>query len=90
MRCTAWSRDAAKKQGFRDYCAAHDPLASLFSDGGHGEMTLEDYGKENEQNYDEMIFGERDTSRTGEKRTCEQVNDDFQQQQESRNVRQRV
>jgi len=90
MRCTAWSRDAAKKQGFRDYCAAHDPLASLFSDGGHGEMTLEDYGKENEQNYDEMIFGERDTSGIGEKRSCEQVNDDFQQQQESRNVRQRV
>lgn len=55
-RCTAWARDAAEKQGFRDYCAVHDPLAALFSDS---EDT--DNEKENKQNYNELIFGETTT-----------------------------
>ena len=32
LRCTAWAREMAVKQGFKDYCAVHDPLASLFDD----------------------------------------------------------
>lgn len=43
LRCTEWARNRAEKQGFEDYCAVHDPLASLFSD------SLE--------NYNEMFFG---------------------------------
>jgi hypothetical protein len=53
MRCTDWARDAAEKQGFHDYCAVHDPLAALFSDSEAGESE-----KENEQNYNELIFGD--------------------------------
>lgn len=52
-RCTAWARDAAEKQGFRDYCAVHDPLAALFSD-----CEDSDHEEENKQNYNELIFGE--------------------------------
>lgn len=66
QRCTEWARDAAKKQGFLDYCAAHDPLASLFSDSD----------VENEQNYNEMIFGEtsvEDTNTSNNKRKVDAV-----------------
>lgn len=55
-RCTAWARDTAEKQGFRDYCAVHDPLAALFSDSEDS-----DDEKENKQNYNELIFGETNT-----------------------------
>lgn len=59
MRCSNWSRDAAKKQGFRDYCAVHDPLASLFSDSEFKNCeTHLDEKKEKQQNYNELIFGE--------------------------------
>lgn len=55
LRCTGWARDAAEKQGFRDYCTVHDPLASLFSDNEFNE---------NEQNYNELIFGETPSENT--------------------------
>lgn len=55
LRCTGWARDAAEKQGFRDYCAVHDPLASLFSDNEFDEK---------EQNYNELIFGETPSENT--------------------------
>lgn len=29
-RCTGWARETALRQGFKDYCAVEDPLASLF------------------------------------------------------------
>jgi hypothetical protein len=29
LRCSGWFREKACEQGFRDYCAVHDPLASL-------------------------------------------------------------
>lgn len=64
-RCTAWARDAAEKQGFHDYCAVHDPLAALFSDS---EDTYNE--KENKQNYNELIFGERTISN---KRGCNEL-----------------
>lgn len=60
LRCTEWARNASEKQGFCDYCAVHDPLASLFSDNefNSSEISLDDYKKEEEQNYNELIFGE--------------------------------
>jgi hypothetical protein len=60
LRCTEWARNASEKQGFCDYCAVHDPLASLFSDSkfNSSEISLDDYKKEEEQNYNELIFGE--------------------------------
>lgn len=63
LRCTGWARDAAEKQGFRDYCAVHDPLASLFSDNSEFN--------ENEQNYNELIFGETPSENTNKKRKVE-------------------
>lgn len=60
LRCTEWARKASEKQGFCDYCAVHDPLASLFSDNelNSSDISLDDYKKEEEQNYNELIFGE--------------------------------
>ena len=53
LRCTGWARETAQNQGFVDYCAVHDPLASLFSGD---ETSSED---ETEQiNYNDMIFGD--------------------------------
>jgi len=81
LRCTEWARDAAEKQGFRDYCAVHDPLAALFSDSEDNDSE-----NENKQNYNELIFGDRtfdDTTATtsSNKRKVEVVydagNEDF-------------
>lgn len=62
LRCSEWSREAAEEQGFCDYCAVHDPLASLFSDD-----------KKEKQNYNELIFGERTVSNSNNKRNFEQT-----------------
>jgi hypothetical protein len=45
LRCTGWAREQAIKQGFKDYCAIHDPLACLFD------------GPEN-QNYNDCFFSD--------------------------------
>jgi hypothetical protein len=45
LRCSGWAREMAMKQGFRDYCAVHDPLASLFD------------GPE-EENYNDCFFSD--------------------------------
>jgi hypothetical protein len=44
QRCSAWAREMAIHQGFKDYCAVNDPLASLF-------------GNE-EENYNDCFFNE--------------------------------
>lgn len=49
LRCTGWARETASTQGFRDYVAVHDALASLF----------DEQGKNRHRNYDELIFGEK-------------------------------
>jgi hypothetical protein len=77
LRCTEWARDAAEKQGFRDYCAVHDPLAELFSDSEDSDNENE----ENKQNYNELIFGDRTfndttTITSNKKRKVEVVYDD--------------
>lgn len=46
-RCTLWAQEIANTQGFKDYLAVHDPLASLFSDEG-----------KDKQDYNELIFGD--------------------------------
>lgn len=46
-RCTLWAQETATTQGFNDYLAVHDPLASLFSDEG-----------KDKQDYNELIFGD--------------------------------
>merc|ERR1712157_251423 len=77
LKCTEWARDTAVKQGFSDYCAVHDPLASLFSDceSNTGEMSLDKYiMEETEQNYNELIFGETTIDSTANKRKIEDVN----------------
>ncbi|KAG7337298.1 hypothetical protein IV203_030156 [Nitzschia inconspicua] len=43
-RCSGWARETAIQQGFKDYCAVHDPLASLF-------------GSE-EENYNDFFFSD--------------------------------
>jgi len=45
LRCTGWARETAMKQGFKDYCAVHDPLASLFEG--------------DEENYNDCFFSEK-------------------------------
>jgi hypothetical protein len=95
LKCTAWSRDAAQKQGFHDYCAVHDPLASLFSDKefNSSEISLEDYTREEEQNYNEMIFGETTDDSTSNKRAVGAVYDDSDGQDQvhsDRSIRQRT
>lgn len=50
QRCSGWARETAVHQGFKDYCAIHDPLASLF-------------GSE-EENYNDCFFS--DPSRDSE------------------------
>lgn len=76
VRRTEWAREAAKLQGFRDYCAVHDPLAPLFgdSDSNNGSAYLDD-DKEGTQNYNEMIFGETTPCTTGSKRQIGAVYD---------------
>lgn len=95
LKCTAWSRDAAQKQGFHAYCAVHDPLASLFSDKefNSSEISLEDYTREEEQNYNEMIFGETTEDKTINKRAVGAVYDDSDGQDQvhsDRRIRQRT
>jgi len=95
LKCTAWSRDAAQKQGFHAYCAVHDPLASLFSDKefNSSEISLEDYTMEEEQNYNEMIFGETTEDKTINKRAVGAVYDDSDGQDQvhsDRRIRQRT
>jgi hypothetical protein len=43
QRCSGWFREKAREQAFRDYCAVHDPLASLLDN-------------ENVENYNECFF----------------------------------
>jgi hypothetical protein len=31
IQCSTWAKETALKQGFKDYCSIHDPLASLFA-----------------------------------------------------------
>ena len=45
QRCTGWARETALKQGFKDYCAVHDPLACLFDEG-------------DEENYNDCFFSD--------------------------------
>jgi len=95
LRCTDWARDAAKKQGFRDYCAVHDPLASLFSDSefNNSETSLDDYTKGEEQNYNELIFGERTVGNASHKRKVGAVCDASNEQEQidaGRRIRQRT
>lgn len=88
LRCTGWARETATTQGFRDYCAVHDPLASLFSDEGNDGL-----------NYDELIFGDSNNtdkeslnSKTdGEgKRKLPVAAEPRQQIEDNRRVRQRT
>jgi len=81
LRGSNWSRDAAKKQGFRDYCAVHDPLASLFSDSdfNNSEAYL-DEKEENQQNYNELIFGETTSCNTSNKRKVGSMYDENNEQ----------
>eukprot|EP00537_Pseudo-nitzschia_pungens_P008745 CAMPEP_0172362022 /NCGR_PEP_ID=MMETSP1060-20121228/5731_1 /TAXON_ID=37318 /ORGANISM="Pseudo-nitzschia pungens, Strain cf. cingulata" /LENGTH=349 /DNA_ID=CAMNT_0013084439 /DNA_START=182 /DNA_END=1231 /DNA_ORIENTATION=+ len=58
LRCTGWARETAKMQGFRDYCAAHDPLASLL--GVKGKDGL---------NYNELIFGDNNNTNKSSRST---------------------
>lgn len=44
QRCSGWARETAFHQGFKDYCAVNDPLASLFGD--------------EEENYNESFFSD--------------------------------
>jgi len=86
LRCTEWARDAAEKQGFRDYCAVHDPLADLFSDSG---------STESEHNYNKMFFGETtDTAcNNNNKRKADpehQSCNESSQMDSGRRIRQRV
>lgn len=54
MRCSAWAREMAVKQGFKDYCAVHDPLACLFDD-----CPISDQQKKYKQNYNDCFFSDR-------------------------------
>jgi len=76
LQRTEWSREAAKLQGFRDYCAVHDPLAPLFSDSdSKNKNTYLDDDEEETQNYNELIFGEITPCTTGNKRQVDAVYD---------------
>lgn len=48
LRCTGWAREQAIRQGFKDYCAVHDPLASLFEGS--------------EENYNDCFFSDHTPS----------------------------
>jgi len=83
LRCSEWALEAAEMQGFRDYCAVHDPLASLFSDSEFNDgCTYLDDNKKEEQNYNELIFGETTACNTSNKRqfgaVCEPCNEQTQ------------
>lgn len=85
LRCSEWARLAAEKQGFRDYCAVHDPLASLFSDSEFNDgCTYLDDNKKDGQNYNELIFGETTASNSNNKRQFEQTQIDNVRQVRSR------
>lgn len=43
LRCSDWFREKACEQGFKDYCAVHDPLSSLLD-------------SDNVENYNECFF----------------------------------
>mmetsp|Transcript_5513 Transcript_5513/g.13266 ORF Transcript_5513/g.13266 Transcript_5513/m.13266 type:complete len:414 (-) Transcript_5513:184-1425(-) len=60
LRCTAWAREMAVKQGFKDYCAVHDPLASLFDDHvDHKSANKEGASKRRQStNYNDCFFSD--------------------------------
>jgi len=78
LRRSEWASEAAKMQGFRDYCAVHDPLAPLFgdSDSNNGNAYWDD-AKEGTQNYNELIFGETTPLTTGSKRQIGAIYDAY-------------
>lgn len=91
LRCTAWAREAAKKQGFRDYCAVHDPLASLFSNSDwNNDEISRDEQKEEKQNYNELIFGEPTCVNTTNKRTVDAIYNTTSNRQEQVGCERRV
>jgi hypothetical protein len=63
-RCSAWARETAVQQGFKDYCAVNDPLASLFGN--------------KEENYNDCFFSETsvyssDSENSGKKRKVDET-----------------
>jgi hypothetical protein len=67
QRCSAWAREAAVDQGFKDYCAVNDPLASLF-------------GNE-EENYNDCFFSDpsiciSDNNQSNKKRKTDETEND--------------
>jgi hypothetical protein len=63
QRCTGWARATALKQGFRDYCAVHDPLACLFDEG-------------DEENYNDCFFSDVPCDCINKKRQSDDKEDD--------------
>jgi hypothetical protein len=64
QRCSAWARETAVRQGFADYCAVNDPLASLFGS--------------KEENYNDWFFsepsiGSSDSNHNNKKRKADEA-----------------
>jgi len=79
IRCSNWAKETALKQGFKDYCSIHDPLASLFTTRDKGNRKEEGQQKqEQEQHYEELIFGNtRKENKISKKRKIIAVDDDI-------------
>ncbi|KAL3923930.1 MAG: hypothetical protein SGARI_006125 [Bacillariaceae sp.] len=82
-RCSGWAREKAIHQGFKDYCAVNDPLASLFGP--------------NSENYNDRFFSDpgRTTGENSESKRNNNNNKRKSQEEATvstpeRNVRQRT
>lgn len=87
-RCSGWAKETAVEQGFHDYCAVHDPLASLFSDSDDelsdssndstSSSNRNNYNKE--QNYNELIFGDSNNSSSSKRKSIAEPKKEQQHQ----------
>lgn len=101
-RCSGWAKETAVKQGFRDYCAVHDPLASLFSDSddefsdSSNDITSSSNSNNNNKgrNYNELIFGDSNNNNSSSRSKRKSISEPKKERQHQtlgdRRVRRRL